>query len=130
MMAFVARAVGVRDGARVALPPSAALGWTTKRSLVSKFVGATFDLVAPVCSAESIHCLQSPARETTSRIPDFLHGVTAAAIVHYPDDDDGFRLLTLSLAEAYSTSKLNRKGQYDAVRRNCKSFATCASTAH
>ena len=32
---------GVSDGARVAKPPSGALGWTTRRSLVSKFVGET-----------------------------------------------------------------------------------------
>ncbi|CAL8461438.1 g969 [Coccomyxa elongata] len=31
----------LREGARVALPPSGALGWTTRRSLVSKFVGET-----------------------------------------------------------------------------------------
>ncbi|CAL8461678.1 g1209 [Coccomyxa elongata] len=167
MLAFVARAVGVRDGARVALPPSGALGWTTRLRLVSKFVGATHlqprgasvlsrvdslpavarpgDHIAvlgpsaPVWHhgilADSSHvfdlygaCKQSAVVSRRS-IPDFLQGVTAAAIVHYPDDDDGFRLLTLSLAEAYSTSKLNRKGQYDAVRRNCESFATwCRST--
>ena len=73
-------------------------------------------------------CKQSAVVSRRS-IPDFMHGVTAAAIVHYPDDDAGFRLLTLCLAEAYSTSKLNRKGQYDAIRRNCESFATwCRST--
>ena len=32
---------GVMDGTRVAMPPSGALGWTTRRSLVSKFVGFT-----------------------------------------------------------------------------------------
>jgi hypothetical protein len=29
---------GIRDGARVALPPSGALGWTTRLRLMSKFV--------------------------------------------------------------------------------------------
>jgi hypothetical protein len=62
-------------------------------------------------------------------LPDFLQGVTAVAIVRYPDDDDGFRLLTLCLARAYSTSRHNRKGQYDALTRNCEGFATwCRST--
>ncbi len=85
--------------------------------------------------ADSAHVIDlygaSKATAVVSRrsIADFLQGVTAAAVVHYPDDDDGFRLLTLRLAEAYSTSKLNRKGQYDALRRNCESFATwCRST--
>jgi hypothetical protein len=32
---------GFREGVRVAMPPSGALGWTTRRSLVSKFVGET-----------------------------------------------------------------------------------------
>lgn len=138
MLALVARVIGVRN-----LQPRGASVLSRVDSLSA--VARPGDHIAvlgpnaPVWHhgilADSSHvfdlygaCKQSAVVSRRS-IPDFLHGVTAAAIVHYPDDDDGFRLLTLSLAEAYSTSKLNRKGQYDAVRRNFECRSTwCRST--
>ena len=44
------------DGARVALPPSGALGWTTRRSLVSKFVGEPTNLIR--AAMQPCHAMQ------------------------------------------------------------------------
>ena len=138
MLAFVARAIGVQDlrprGASV-LDRVDSLSAVARPGDHIAVLGPSAPVWHHGILADGLHvfdlygaCKQS-AVVSRRTIPDFLRGVTAAAIVHYPDDDDCFRLMTLSLARSYSTSKLNRRGQYDAFRCNCESFATwCRST--